>query len=423
MLEKPKLFLNLKEFWLSMLVLVILLFIRLFFLHQEYEEFKAKPFYYTDVQVIQAYEKWNEDEYHTILKLYAPTLNMNFFSRTKIRAKEITSKLRLKLFPHKKLSFFDYLGTSFMFSRVNEIYEEQESIKSDFLTFVENQHEDNMTASFYKAIYFAIPLDKALRTQVSSLGVSHLIALSGFHLAILSTLLFFLLRPFYRVAQQRYFPYRFDLHDVGLMVLVILAFYVWFVDAPPSLLRSYGMMAVGWLLLVLGMELLSFTFLATIILVLLVIFPKMLLSLAFWFSVAGVFYIFLLLKHFSTLNKYLMMLFISFGIFILMLPIVHIIFPLVNPLQLTSPFLSLGFSFFYPISMGLHLLGFGDLFDGLLVKLFELKASEEIFILAFYYGLGYVFLSLLAIYSKKVFYVLFFLSISFTVWLFIGFWV
>jgi len=171
------------------------------------------------------------------------------------------------------------------------------------------------------------------------------------------------------------------------------------------------------------MELLSFTFLATIILVLLVIFPKMLLSLAFWFSVAGVFYIFLLLKHFSTLNKYLMMLFISFGIFILMLPIVHIIFPLVNPLQLTSPFLSLGFSFFYPISMGLHLLGFGDLFDGLLVKLFELKASEEIFILAFYYGLGYVFLSLLAIYSKKVFYVLFFLSISFTVWLFIGFWV
>ena len=423
MLEKPKLFLNLKEFWLSMLLLLFLLFMRLFFLHQEYCEFKEKPFYYTDVQVIQVYEKWNGDEYHTILKVYAPTLNMNFFSQTKIRAKEITSKLRLKLFPHKKLSFFDYLGTPFIFSRVNEIYEERESIKSNFLTFVENQHEDNLTASFYKAIYFATPLEKALRTQVSSLGVSHLIALSGFHLAILSALLFFLLRPFYRVAQQRYFPYRFDLHDVGLLVLALLALYVWFVDAPPSLLRSYAMMAVGWVLLVLGMELLSFTFLATIILVLLVIFPKMLLSLAFWFSVAGVFYIFLLLKHFSTLNKYFMTLFISFGIFVLMLPIVHMVFPVVNPLQLTSPFFSLGFSFFYPLSMGLHLIGFGNLFDPILIKIFTLEANKSMFILDYWYGLVYLVVSFLAIYSKKVFYLLFLISISFTVWLFIGFWV
>ena len=423
MLEKPKLFLNLKEFWLSMLLLLFLLFMRLFFLHQEYREFKEKPFYYTDVQVIQAYEKWNGDEYHTILKVYAPTLNMNFFSRTKIRVKDIGSKLRLKLFPHKKLSFFDYLGTSFIFSRVNEIYEEERSVKGEFLTFVENQHEDKMTASFYKAIYFATPLDKELRTQVSSLGVSHLIALSGFHLAILSALLFFLLRPFYRVAQQRYFPYRFDLHDVGLLVLVILAFYVWFVDAPPSLLRSYAMMAVGWVLLVLGMELLSFTFLATIILVLLVIFPKMLLSLAFWFSVAGVFYIFLLLKHFSTLNKYFMTLFISFGIFVLMLPIVHMVFPVVNPLQLTSPFFSLGFSFFYPLSMGLHLIGFGNLFDPILIKIFTLEANKSMFILDYWYGLVYLVVSFLAIYSKKVFYLLFLISISFTLWLFIGFWV
>jgi competence protein ComEC len=422
-LEKPKFFLNLKEFWLTILGLFLLLITRLFFLYSDYSEFKSKPFFYTDVQVLQAYEKWNDDEYHTILKVYAPVLDMNFFSRTKIRVNDLTSHLRLKLFPHKKLSFFDYLGTSFMFSKVNTIYEEQESTKGDFLVFVELQHESKMIASFYKAIYFATPLDKTLRTQVSSLGISHLIALSGFHLAILSTLLFFLLRPIYRVFQKRYFPYRFDLHDVGLVVLVILACYVWFVDAPPSLLRSYAMMAVGWTLLVLGMELLSFTFLATIILVLLVIFPKMLLSLAFWFSVAGVFYIFLLLKHFSNLKKYLMTLFISFGIFILMLPIVHMIFPVVNPLQLTSPFLSLGFSVFYPLSMGLHLFGFGNLFDMLLLKLFELKGSADMFILSFWYGLSYITFSFLAIYYKKIFYLLFFTSISFTIWLFMGFWV
>ncbi len=421
MLEKPKLFLTLKESWLSMLLLSLLLLTRLYFLHTEYREFKEKPFFYTDVQVLQAYEKWNEDEYHTILKVYSSTLNMNFFSRTKIRVDDLTSTLRLKLFPHKKLSFFDYLGTSFMFSKVNEIYEKQPSVKSDFLTFVEKQHEHKMISSFYKAIYFATPLDKTLRKQVSSLGISHLIALSGFHLAILSALLFFLLRPVYRIFQKRYFPYRFDLYDVGLIVLVLLGFYVWFVDMPPSLLRSYAMMTVGWMLLVLGMELLSFTFLATIILLLLVIFPKMLLSLAFWFSVAGVFYIFLLLKHFSTLNKYLMTLFISFGIFVLMLPIVHMIFPIVNPLQLSSPFLSLGFSFFYPLSMGLHLVGLGNLFDPILEKLFTLEASESMFILDYWYGLAYVVFSFLAIYSKILFYFLLLLSITFTVWLFIGF--
>ena len=423
MLEKPKFFLNLKEFGLSMFILFLLFLLRLFFFYQDYSEFKAKPFFYTDVQVIQAYEKWNDDEYHTILKVYSPILDLNFFSRTKIRANEINKKIRLKLFPHKKMSFFDYLGTSFMFSKVNTIYEEQESTKGDFLAFVEVQHDSKIIASFYKAIYFATPLDKVLRTQVSSLGVSHLIALSGFHLAILSALLFFLIRPFYRIFQKRYFSYRFDLHDVGLVVLLILASYVWFVDAPPSLLRSYVMMLVGWILLVLGLELLSFTFLATIILVLVVIFPKMLLSLAFWFSVAGVFYIFLLLKHFSKLNKTLMTLFISFGIFILMLPIVHMVFPVVSTLQLSSPFLSLVFSFFYPISMALHLFGMGDLFDPLLVKLFALKSDGSMFLLPFEYGLAYVFFSSLSIYSKKIFYLLFLIAMLFTVWLFTGFWV
>ena len=414
---------TLKEFWLTMLFLALLFFSRLFFLHQDYVEFKEKPFFYTDVQVLQAYEKWNAEEYHTILKVYSPVLDLNFFSRTRIRAKEIKSKLRLKLFPHKKMTFFDYLGTSFMFSRVNTVYEDNQSIKVNFLTFIEKQHENNMIASFYKAIYFATPLDKALRQQVSSLGISHLIALSGFHLAILSGLLFFLLRPIYRFFQQKYFSYRFDLHDVGLLVLIILAWYVWFVDAPPSLVRSFAMMVVGWLLLVLGVELLSFSFLMSIILVILVIFPKMLLSLAFWFSVAGVFYIFLLLKHFSKLNKYSMTLFISFGIFVLMLPIVHLIFPIVNPLQLTSPFLSLVFSLFYPFSMGFHLFGVGDLVDSILVKIFTLSSKEYDFLLPLKYGTFYLLLSLGAIYSKKMFYLLLFSSTVFTIWLFMGFWV
>ena len=423
MLEKPKLFLTLKEFWLTMLFLLFLLALRLFVLYGEYEEFKNKPFFYTEVKVIQAYEKWNDDEYHTILRLYSPILDINFFSRTKVRAKEIPSGIRLKIYPQQEMRFSEYLGTSFIYSQINELLEPSKNIKNELLFMIEKQHQNMMISNFYNAIFFATPLEKKLRTQVASLGISHLIALSGFHLAILSTLLFFLIRMVYQPIQQRYFPYRFDLFDVGFMVLLILAWYVWFVDAPPSLVRSYMMMFVGWVLLVFGMELISFAFLLTIVLLLLVIFPKMLLSLAFWFSVMGVFYIFLLLKYFSHLNKSLITVLISFGIFLLMLPIVHMIFPIVSPLQLLSPFLSLLFGVFYPISMGLHLLGIGDLLDGLLLTLFTLKSSESYVLINTWYGVAYLLFSLMAIYSKRLFYVLFSIAFVFFVALFMGFWV
>ena len=423
MLEKPKLFQRKREFGFTILFLLLLLGIRLFMLYTEYEAFKSKPFFYTDVEVIQAYEKWKDDEFHTILKLYSPILDINFFSRTKIRAKDINSKLRLKLFPRKDMTFRNFLGTSFIFSKVNEIYKPSEDVKNSLYEAVEKQHHETMISNFYKAIFFATPLEKELRMQVASLGVSHLIALSGFHLAILSALLFFLLRIFYRPLQQKFFPYRFDLYDIGFVVLVILACYVWFVAAPPSLMRSYMMMLIGWVLMVLGVELLSFTFLSTTVLLLLVIFPKLLLSLAFWFSVFGVFYIFLLLIHFSHLNKYLMTLLISFGIFMLMLPVVHLVFPVVNPLQLVSPFLSLGFSFFYPISMGLHLIGLGDVFDASLQTLFSMNYKETSFILSPFYGLLYLLLSIVSIFDKRLFYLLFVVAFIFLVGLFMGFWI
>ncbi len=404
-----------------MLFLFFVLLVRLFFLHQAYVEFKNKPFFYTNVEVTQAYEKWTNDRYYTILKVYSPVLDINFFTRTRIRVEDLSSNLRLKLFPRKDMKFSDYLGTSFIFSKVNEIEKTPETQKSHLLLAIEQQHENTMIANFYKAIFFATPLDKDLRTQVSSLGISHLIALSGFHLAILWGLLFFLIRLVYKPFQQKFFPYRFDLYDIGFIVLLILGFYVWFVGSPPSLLRSYMMMLLGWVLLVLGMELLSFTFLATVVMLLLLLFPKLLLSLAFWFSVMGVFYIFLLLHYFSHLNKYLISLLLSFGIFILMLPIVHMVFPIVNQLQLASPFLSLGFSIFYPISMLLHLLGIGYIGDELLLKLFMLKADDYSFILTPFYGVLYLLLTLLSIYSKYIFYLLFFIAFSFSIWLFIGF--
>jgi competence protein ComEC len=423
MLEKPKLFLTLKQFWFSMLFLLTLLVIRLFFLYSEYEEFKEKPFYFTDVTVIKAYTKVKNSRPYTVLKLYSADLNLNFFTITFLNSKKIHQKLRMKLFPSSKMQFREYLGTSFIDSKVNEVFLKEKNTKIKFLNFIASQHENKMIANFYNAIFFANPLEKNLRNQVSKLGISHLIALSGFHLAILSSLLFFLLRPLYRFFQQRYFPYRFDLLDVGFMVLVILAWYVWFVDAPASLIRSYMMILTTWILLLLGVELLTLSFLSTITVLLLVIFPHFLLSLAFWFSIMGVFYIFLLLHYFSHVHKFFMTLIISFGIFLLMLPVVHMVFSMTTPLQLISPVLSLLFSFFYPLSMGLHLLGVGELLDGLLLQLFTIQSSESQVLFSPFLGAGYLLISLGAFYSKILFSFLAFFSLAFPLKLFMGFWV
>lgn len=421
MLEKPKLFLTIKEFSLTMAFLLFFILLRLFFIYQEYKDFKNKPFYYTDVNVIQAYEKTGERGTYTILKVYSTALDIGFFTSTNTPVEKINSRVRLKLLPSKEFSFINYLGTGYISSKINQLYEEEHSVKDTLLTYIEQQHQDRMIDSFYSAIYFATPLDKALRQQVSALGVSHLIALSGFHLAILSGILFLLLRPIYRIFQKRYFPYRYDLQDVGMFVLVILAIYVWFVDAPPSLLRSYAMMFVAWILLVLGMELLSFAFLLTITLSLILLFPPLLFSLAFWFSVSGVFYIFLLIKYFTSLNPYLLTLLINFAIFILMLPLIHLVFPIVTVLQLWSPILSLIFTIFYPLSMIFHFIGLGSIMDEVLLKLFTLRYEEHHVTLPISYGIGYIMLSLFAIYSKKIFYFLLMLSLLFAIALFTGF--
>jgi competence protein ComEC len=423
MLEKPKLFLTAREFWWVVVIFLVLFMVRLSLLYGEYQVFISKPFYFTHVEVLQQYEKQKSGKSYTILRVYSEDLDLNFFTRTYKKENFLDKQVRLKLFPYQDMRFFEYMGTSFIASQINAVSDKPHGFKSSVLQFIAFQHSEVMIVDFYQAIFLAMPLPKELREQVSMLGVSHLIALSGFHLAILSGVLFFLLRPLYRTFQRRYFPYRFDLIDIGVLVLMLLGWFVWFVDAPASLLRSYVMMVIGWVILVLGVELLSFAFLMTVVMLLLLLFPKLLLSLAFWFSVLGVFYIFLLLQRFSEVGKVAMTLIISFGIFVLMLPIVHLIFPLTSTLQLYSPLLSFGFSLFYPLSIALHLMGFGGVFDGWLLILFTLERPSLEVELEMAFGVGYLLLSVGAIYFKRLFYLLFLIAFGFMGWMFMGFWV
>jgi len=150
------------------------------------------------------------------------------------------------------------------------------------------------------------------------------------------------------------------------------------------------------------------------------IFPSLLVSLSFWLSVAGVFYIFLLLKYTKHWNKWLItFIVIPVGIFQLMLPIVHAIFGVTSLYQLLSPLLSLLFVPFYPLVMVLHILGWGDVFDGVLLGLFSLSQESKEHILPVWIVACYVALSIGAIWSQRVFYGLFTLATLYMLYLFI----
>jgi competence protein ComEC len=179
------------------------------------------------------------------------------------------------------------------------------------------------------------------------------------------------------------------------------------------------MVLAGWVVILMGVELLSFKFLAAIALLLLALFPHLLVSLSFWLSIAGVFYIFLLLQYGKTYSKWLIsLLLIPVGIFLLMLPIVHMIFPVTSVYQLLSPLLSIGFIPFYPFVMLLHLLGFGSLLDDVLLWLFTLPKESVEHLLPWWVTGSYVGLSIYAIFDKRAFYALLSVAVMYGMYIF-----
>ena len=83
-----------------------------------------------------------------------------------------------------------------------------------------------------------MPISKELREDITKWGIAHLVAISGFHLGILSAILFFLLKPIYTFFQDRYFPYRNRTDDLAFIVFLLLGSYAYFIDMTPSVVRA-----------------------------------------------------------------------------------------------------------------------------------------------------------------------------------------
>jgi len=354
-----------------------------------------------EVTVQKAYIKTKHKKTYKVLKLQT---NKNFTFYT-IAKKNLTvtsgDKLKVKIWV-RKLSFYEYLSSAFLFSKVLHV-QKSTTLKQQLNQTIALQHKDKNITRIYEALFSATPLPKDLQTSFSNLGVSHLLAISGFHLGVLATVLFFIFKPFYKFLQTRFFPYRSYKVDSFIFISIILFFYIYFLNYPPSVLRAYAMLVVGFVLYNRQIKVVTMQTLFLTILLLLTFFPKLFFSVGFWLSVSGVFYIFLFLKYFKHLKATTQFFLIPIYVYIAMLPFSLYLFHNFSVFHIFSILQSILFTLFYPISIFLHLINHGNLFDTQLQELIALGQNHTYIPFKKEFLYFYILTSTLAIYSKKFF--------------------
>lgn len=406
MLSVP-LFVSKKEFFLTVAVVLGIALISLLIEFYQFKELTKNTLHVNTATVLNHYTKTNEKgRSYDVFKLKLDGSGAEVYT-TSWRVVSMPMKTRVKVKLNvEKVTFLAYLQGFFAPSlSLYEIYEDDPPFDvKPLYRWVEHQHEDETMAELYNTLLFATPISKELRDEVQKWGISHLIAISGYNVGVISFLLFFFLKPLYQFFQSRYFPYRNATADLTLLVLVVLFVYMVIIDFVPSFLRAFAMSILGFFFYSRGVKVLSFSMLGLTSFGLLALFPTLLFSLSFWFSVAGVFYLFLFLHHFEHLNRWVLLSIIDLGVFLLMVPIVHTFFPVFTFLQLTSPLSSLVFIVFYPLGVFLHVIHLGGILDSYLLEFLHVKTHSYLLSFPWWILVGYIGVSLVAIRFKLALY-------------------
>ena len=409
LLQKNSLFHSKKEFFLF---LAICLFIAFYSVLIEFNNYKLLTQFdsaIVDATILKQYEKTKltkrgKQKTYQVLKLKADK-GFSFYTTVNKKFPNHKGKrIQLEIWAGK-ISFYEYLTGFYAYNR-NKNVNKTLSFKDKLNSEIDIQHKNPLIANIYKALYTATPLNYQLQAVFSTLGVSHLLAISGFHLGVLSGLLFLILKYPYKFLQNRYFPYRNSKLDIFAIVSSVLLVYLLFLDSPDSLLRAFTMLILGFFLYDRAIKIISMQTLFLTAIILLSFFPKLLFSLGFWLSMSGVFYIFLFLIHFKHLSKLWQFILVPIWVYLLMLPYSLVIFAnfsIYHPLSILWTSL---FTLFYPLSIFLHIFGFGDLFDSVLESFILLGEKNMQIELGLNWLTFHIILSFLAIYKRGFLWIL-----------------
>lgn len=322
-------------------------------------------------QVIAQYTKHKNDSSYQVLKLKSNKGEI-FYTTSKEDIKDISHRF-VRIYGKKlECSFVEYLKSCFFVSYRISLLADSDYRRS-FRAYIEAQHNEPLIASLYKTLFLADFLPHIWRDLSNKLGVAHLIAISGFHLGILSLVVGGLLGFVYG-RFHRFVSYRNKYFDIGILLCAVLLVYLFVLDFSPSFLRAYVMSVCAFVAIFSGINLLSFRLLFVAVALCLALFPRLIFSVGFGLSISGVFFIYLFIKFSKfewqeggILKKFLFLpLWFNTLIFLDMLILVHWFFPYFTPLNLFSIPLSLLFVVFFPCMLLAHILGFGGLCDVLL---------------------------------------------------------
>ncbi|RVY51974.1 ComEC family DNA internalization-related competence protein [Helicobacter pylori] len=350
--------------------LSLLLAINLYLEYLNYQKLDFSKPTSLNAQILLQYPKTKDQKTYFVLKLQSK--GMIFYTTIKEPLKNLQYRHAQFFGKIKFCSFLESLKSCF-FQTYSFSLTRKQDLKSHLRHFIDSVHSNALVGNLYRALFIGDSLNKDLRDKANALGINHLLAISGFHLGILSASVYFLFSLFYTPLQKRYFPYRNAFYDIGVLVWVFLLGYLLLLDFLPSFFRAFLMGLLGFLACFFGVRLLSFKLLILACCIAIALLPKLLFSVGFLLSVCGVWYIFLFLKHteifFKTssfLRRSFQAISLSALVFLNMLIIAHAFFPMFSPYQLFSIPLGLIFIVFFPLSLFLHAVGLGSLLDHIL---------------------------------------------------------
>ncbi|MDX4036836.1 ComEC/Rec2 family competence protein [Aliarcobacter skirrowii] len=395
------------------LFLLFVFMINILFNYLSYKELKKEYIFETKAEVLNIYPKEKFD----VIKLKGD--GFEFFAS--FSKDENIKKLDFLnvVFDTRNITFYTYLKGFFTKIIYFERGEKNNSVKEKIIKNIEENHDDFIIRELFNALFLAIPVSSQLRDIITAYGIAHVVALSGFHIVVLSFVIYWILYFPYSFLQNRYFPYRNRRFDILLITMAILFYYLLLTDIVPSLLRAFVLFSLGLYLLRSNIKVISYLTLLYTFLIVIAIFPKFIFSIGFWFSIFAVFYIYLFIQYFKNINRVVLYLFFNVWMFLIFNPIVHYFFPQTAIEQFYSIPITILFTIFYPLEIVAHIFNFSIYFDKFLKIFLENKIEVYEIFTPLYFFILYIIFSFLSIWSKKSFFILNILMIGFNFYLYI----
>ncbi|MCT7505905.1 ComEC/Rec2 family competence protein [Aliarcobacter cryaerophilus] len=396
------------------LFLLFVFMINILFNYLSYKELKKEYIFETKAEVLNIYPKEKFD----VIKLKGD--GFEFFAS--FSKDENIKKLDFLnvVFDTRNITFYTYLKGFFTKILYFERGEKNNSVKEKIIKNIEENHDHFMIRELFNALFLAIPVSSQLRDIITAYGIAHVVALSGFHIVVLSFIIYWILYFPYSFLQNRYFPYRNRRFDILLITMAILFYYLLLTDIVPSLLRAFVLFSLGLYLLRSNIKVISYLTLFYTFLIVIALFPQYIFNIGFWFSIFAVFYIYLFIQYFKNGNKILLYIFFNIWMFLIFNPIVHFFFAQTAIEQFYSIPITIFFTIFYPLEIVAHIFNISSYFDDYLKIFLENKIYVYEVFTPLYFFILYILFSFFSIWSKKSFFILNILMIGFNFYLYIS---